>query len=131
MQKWDEEGREAEGRGKKRRARQRGRRGERFTDRNEIIEEARGWLATKPRERKTKMEAEDYYFPERVSKLVCGCSRARRDHTHASFSGERTSTVIPLSSTLLVLEMQTCPEQLPPSRSPPASASLQSAGIRH
>lgn len=33
--------------------------------------------------------------------------------THVSFNSEKISTVILLSSSLLVLEMQTCPKQLP------------------
>lgn len=37
----------------------------------------------------------------------------RGNITHVSFNSEKISTVILLSSSLLVLEMQTCPKQLP------------------
>lgn len=56
MQRWEvggrgrkggrgEVGREREKEGRKKGVRQRGRQGERFTDRNEIIEEARVWAS--------------------------------------------------------------------------------------
>lgn len=71
-----EEGMEKKEREKKKR--QRGRQGARFTDSNEIIEEAREWASEGAEQKDKKCRQEDCDFLGQT--LVCGCNTARQHY---------------------------------------------------